>query len=74
MASQELMVLLLPDVGLGCVQEVVVLDTKVAMKATEEILGMHSIPSVVSSDLANVVAAARSGAAEAHETLAAAAQ
>ena len=50
------------------------LDTKTAMKATEEILGMHSIPSVVSSDLANVVAAARSGAAEAHETLAAAAQ
>ena len=35
------------------------LDTKTAMKATEEILAMHSIPSVVSSDLADVVAAAK---------------
>ena len=43
-------------------QEVVVLDTKTAMKATDEILTMHSIPSVVSSDLADVVAAAKKDA------------
>lgn len=38
------------------------LDTKTAMKATEEILAMHSIPSVVSSDLADVIAAAKQNA------------
>ena len=54
-------------------QEVVILDTKTAKKATEEILAMHSIPSVVSSDLADVVAAARSTAAPSAEPLPAAA-
>ncbi|CAK0742846.1 hypothetical protein CVIRNUC_001425 [Coccomyxa viridis] len=43
--------------------EVVVLDTKTALKATEEILAMHSIPSVVSKDLAHAVEAARSNIA-----------
>ncbi len=47
------------------------LDTKTAMKATDEILAMHSIPSVVSSDLADIVAAAKRNApapAESAET------
>ena len=38
------------------------LDTETAMKATVEILAMHSIPSVVSSDLAEVIAAAKRNA------------
>lgn len=59
--------------GLCCLQEVVILDTKTAKKATEEILAMHSIPSVVSSDLADVVAAARSTAAPSAEPMPAAA-
>ena len=46
-----------------CMQEVVVLDTKTALRATEEILAMHSIPSVVSKDLGNAVEAARSNTA-----------
>ena len=54
-------------------QEVVVLDTKTAMKATEEILAMHSIPSVVSGDLADVVAAAKKNAPASADSVAAAA-
>ncbi len=50
-----------------------ILDTKTAMKATDEILAMHSIPSVVSIDLADVVAAAKSKAAAPADSLAAAA-
>ncbi len=57
----------------SCLQEVVILDTKTAKKATEEILALHSIPSVVSSNLADVVAAAKSTAAPSAESMAAAA-
>ena len=49
------------------------LDTKTALKATEEILAMHSIPSVVSKDLAHAVEAARSNIAASAAALPAAA-
>ena len=51
----------------------VVLDTKTALRATEEILAMHSIPSVVSKDLTDAVEAARSNTAASAAALPAAA-
>ena len=49
------------------------LDTKTALRATEEILTMHSIPSVVSKDLADAVEVARSNIAASAATIPAAA-
>ena len=37
------------------VQELLVLDTSVASAATEEVLGAHSIPSMVSKDLLDLI-------------------
>ena len=48
------------------------LDTETAMKATDEILAMHSIPSLVSSDLADVIAAAKRDAPATADDVAAA--
>ncbi len=44
----------------GCEQEVVILETEVAKKATQETLTLHSIPAAVSKDLLDAIAPAAS--------------